>query len=209
MKQDFSNTDRALLPLSKVAIFFALASSVLPQLASAKWPQFGGPNRNFMCDTKGLATKWPDEGPKKLWTRELGDGYATIIADSGLLYTMYRTGEDEFSIALDEKTGKTVWEHKNPSPFTKLMAEFGAGPHTTPLIVGDRLYTIGTNAVMHCFDKKSGKVIWMHDLPKEFNGDIPGRGYGCSPIAYKNTVIVAVDRKREDEGSGDKTEKNK
>jgi len=188
---------------------FALTSSILSQPASAQWTQFGGPNRNFMCDSKGLAAKWPEEGPKKLWTRELGDGYATIIADGGILYTMYRTGDDEFSVALDEKTGKTVWEHKNPSPFTKLMAEFGPGPHSTPLLVGDRLYGIGTNAVMHCYDKKTGNILWMHDLPKEFGGDIPGRGYGSSPIAYKNTVIVAVDRKREDEGGDAKAEENK
>jgi len=207
MIQDFRKMNGPLVLLGRLFTFFTLVSSVLAQTASAQWPQFGGPNRNFMCDSKGLAVKWPEEGPKKLWTRELGDGYATIIADGGVLYTMYRTGDDEFTVALDEKTGKTVWVHKNPSPFTKLMAEFGPGPHSTPLLVGDRLYTIGTNAVMHCYDKKTGKVNWMHDLPKEFNADIPGRGYGSSPIAYKNTVIVAVDRKREDEEGGDKAEK--
>lgn len=209
MKHHFSKVNRPIVRLDKVSMYFALALFVLPQATSAQWPQFGGLNRNFMCETKGLAAKWAEEGPKKLWTRELGDGYATIIADGGVLYTMYRTGDDEFTVALDEKTGKTVWEHKNPSPFTKLMAEFGPGPHSNPLLVGDHLYTIGTNAVMHCFDKKTGNVNWMHDLPKEFNADLPGRGYGFSPIAYKNTVIVAVDRKREGEGDGDKAEENK
>ena len=209
MKQDFRKVNRPLVQLGKLSIYFALAWFLPPQAASAQWPQFGGPHRNFMCETKGLAAKWAEDGPKKLWTRELGDGYATIVADGGVLYTMYRTGDDEFTVALDEKTGKTVWEHKNPSPFTKLMAEFGPGPHSTPLLVGDRLYTIGTNAVLHCFDKKTGKVLWLHDLPKEFNGDIPGRGYGASPIAYKSTVILAVDRKREDEEDGDKAEENK
>lgn len=194
---------------NKTGIFLALALASLAAPAAAQWTQFGGPQRNFICDAKGLADKWPDDGPKKLWTRELGDGYATIVADGGLLYTMYRIGEDEFTVALDEKTGKTVWEHKNPSPFTKLMAEFGPGPHSTPLIAGDHLYAIGTNAVMHAFDKKTGKVAWMHDLPKEFNGDVPGRGYGASPIAYKNTVIVVVDRKRDDKGEGDKEEETK
>ncbi len=169
--------------------------------AFAQWTQFGGPNRNFIVDGKGLADKWPDEGPKKLWSRELGDGYATIVADGDVLFTMYRVNEDEFTVALDAKTGKTVWEHKNPSPFTKLMAEFGPGPHATPLIVGDRLYTIGTNAVMHAYDKKTGKVLWKHDLPAEFKAPVPGRGYGVSPIAYKNTIIVVVDRERAgDEG---------
>ncbi len=188
---------------------FLLASVALSTSAFGQWPQFGGPNRNFTTEAKGLAAKWAEDGPKKLWTRELGDGYATIVADGGVLYTMYGTGEDEFTVALDENTGKTAWEHKNPSPFTKLMAEFGPGPHTTPLIVVDRLHTIGTNAVLYCYEKKTGKVLWMHDLPKELNGATPDRGYGSSPIAYKNTIIMAVDRKREEKKGEDKTEETK
>jgi len=85
---------------------------------------------------------------------------------------------------------KRLTNHSYP----EVGREFGGKHHTT---------------VMHSYDKKTGKVIWMHDLPKEFNADIPGRGYGSSPIAYKNTVIVAVDRKREDERGGDKAEENK
>ncbi len=52
----------------------------------------------------------------------------------------------------------------------------------------------------------TGKVQWKHDLPAEYNAPVPGRGYGSSPIAYKNTVIVAVDRKR---GDGDEEEGEK
>jgi outer membrane protein assembly factor BamB len=179
---------------------------------AADWPQFGGPHRNFIADCKGLADKWPEEGPKQLWRRELGDGYSTILADGDALYTMYRTGDDEFTVALDKKTGKTLWEHKQPSPHTPLMDQFGPGPHTTPLIVGDHLYTIGTNAVMHCYNKKTGDVVWKHDLPAEYGAPVPGRGYGNSPIAYKNTIIVAVDRKRDEEGGegdGEKKEEAK
>ncbi|MGD2110046.1 MAG: PQQ-like beta-propeller repeat protein [Phycisphaerae bacterium] len=167
--------------------------------AAAEWHQWGGPTRDFKVQTTGLATQWPEDGPKKLWQRELGDGYSTIIADQGVLYTMYRVEEDEFTIAVDADSGKTLWQHKNASPSTQLMKQFGPGPHATPIIVGDKLYTIGTNAVLHCYDKKSGDVKWKHDLVAEFDAPIPGRGYGCSPLAYKNLLIVAVDRKREQE----------
>ncbi|MCH7631681.1 MAG: PQQ-binding-like beta-propeller repeat protein, partial [Planctomycetes bacterium] len=175
------------------------AVSATSTSAHAQWSQFGGPNRNFTVDAKGLADKWPEEGPRRIWERDLGDGYATIVVDNGVLYTMYRKDADEFTVALDAKTGETIWEHGNPSPFTKLMAEYGPGPHSTPLIVGNRLYTIGTNSVMHCFNKKTGRVLWKHDLVDEFGAPIPGRGYASSPIAYKNTVIVPVDRPRKDQ----------
>jgi outer membrane protein assembly factor BamB len=182
---------------TRYATLAGILVGAMPVGLLAQWPQWGGPRRDFTVDAKGLADKWPDGGPRKLWNRELGDGYATIAVDDGLLFTMYRVGEDEFAVALDSKTGQTVWEHKSPSPFTKVMAEYGPGPHTTPLIVGNHVYTIGTNMVMHCFEKKTGQVAWKHDIANEFGAPIPERGYGCSPIAYKNTVIVPVDRKRE------------
>jgi len=163
------------------------------------WPQFGGPHRNFTVDSTALADSWPEQGPNTLWERPLGDGYSTIVVDGDLLYTQYRIDQDEFTIAMDRHTGKTVWQDKLASPTTKLMEQFGAGPHTTPLIAGEHLYTIGTNAVMHCYDKKTGDIVWKHDLAKQYQAPIPGRGYGCSPIAYKNMVIVGVDRKREDD----------
>jgi len=194
----------------KSTVCFAVAAAALATAHSravADWPQWGGPSRDFKVNTKNLADKWPDDGPKKLWQRELGDGYSAIIADDGLLYTMYRVDEDEFTVAVDANSGKTVWEHKNPSPSTDLMKQFGPGPHATPMIVGQRLYTIGTNAVLHCYNKKTGSVIWKRDLVADFGAPIPGRGYGCSPIAYNNLLIVAVDRERDDEhGEGEGSE---
>ncbi|MHC5112237.1 MAG: PQQ-binding-like beta-propeller repeat protein [Planctomycetota bacterium] len=158
------------------------------------WLQWGGPRRDFMVNTSGLADKWPEKGPRELWSREMGDGYATIVLDGGILYTQYRPGEEavSFVVAMDAATGKTVWEHKYESPFTDHMKQFGPGPASTPLIVGDRLFTIGTNMIMHCFDKKTGKVQWQVDFVKSFEAKTPGRGYCASPIAYKDTVIVPV-----------------
>ncbi len=33
---------------------------------TAAWRQWGGPNRNFVVDAKGLSDKWPDAGPPLL-----------------------------------------------------------------------------------------------------------------------------------------------
>lgn len=186
------------------AVLAGTLLSVFSPAVQSQWPQWGGPNRDFMVPAKNLAEKWPDEGPKRLWKRELGDGYSTIVADGDLLFTMYRAGEDEFAVALDANSGKTVWEHKTPSPTTEVMNQFGPGPHTTPTIVGDLVYTIGSNAMLIGFEKKSGKIVWQHDLVKEMNGYVPDRGYGSSPIAYKNTLIVLVDHPRKDDDADSK-----
>ncbi len=143
-----------------------------------------------MVDSKGLANQWPEGGPKKLWSRELGDGYSTVVADGERLFTQYRIGEDELVIAMDAQTGKTVWEHKYPAPFTEEMKEYGPGPHATPLVVGDNLYAIGANMLFFCFDKKTGDIRWKHDLVAEHGLEPRPRGYSSSPIAWKDTVII-------------------
>ncbi|MEK6286960.1 MAG: PQQ-binding-like beta-propeller repeat protein [Acidobacteriota bacterium] len=159
---------------------------------SAGWPQWGGPQRNFMVEAKGLAVAWPDNGPKRLWSRELGEGHSSILADGARLYTMYSKGDQEFVVALDAANGKTIWEKSNAAPPTGLDLENGNGPHSTPLVAGDLLFTVGVIGKMHAFDKQTGRVVWSHELWKEYGGKLMDRGYSCSPLAWKNTVIVTV-----------------
>ena len=181
--------------------------SARPAAASAAgaWRQWGGPNGNWIVsDAPRLADSWPESGPPVLWSRPLGNGHSAILVDEGRLYTMYRVGEprrgpwqsEEVVVAMEAATGKTLWEYKYPSR----IADFsrGAGPHATPLIVGDRLFTSGTNLQFHAFDKRTGKLLWSHDLVKEFGAPpllirpVVKSGHASSPIAYKDTVITMV-----------------
>ncbi|MCI0690810.1 PQQ-like beta-propeller repeat protein [candidate division KSB1 bacterium] len=157
-----------------------------------EWPQWGGPQRNFKAEVKSLTASWPENGPRQLWRRALGEGHSSILVDNGKLYTMYSNGEREIVIALEAATGKTIWEHTYESPKKGLDLEYGSGPHATPLIAGDLLYTAGATAKLLALNKQTGKVVWSHDLWKEFGGTEMDRGYSCSPLAYKNTVIVTV-----------------
>jgi len=160
--------------------------------AAPEWPQWGGPHRNFMSDAKGLANSWPSNGPRQLWGRKLGQGHSSIVVDNGKLYTMYSRGEQEFVVCLNAANGSTLWEYQYEAPTRGLDLEYGNGPHATPLVVGNLIYTTGVIGKLHAFDKETGKVVWFHDLWKEYSGTKMGRGYSCSPIAYKNTVIVTV-----------------
>ena len=180
--------------------------------APGTWLQWGGPNRDFLIESPALADSWPDAGPPVLWTRPLGTGHSAIIADDGRLYTMYRGGNgksaggggrtqgpfdaEEAVIALDARPGATLWEHRYPS--RREDFSFGAGPHSTPLVVGDRLFTIGTNQQLFAFDKRSGTVLWSRDFITDFGAPellirpAVKTGYGCSPLAYRDTIICSV-----------------
>ena len=180
-------------------VAIAAAALVLVWTAGAddsggSWTQWGGPHQDFKADSKGLADSWGEDGPKTIWTRELGDGYSAILAEGGRLYTMYRAGDQESVVCLDAKTGETVWEHKyDHSPAEGHITQFGEGPRSTPLISGNQIFTIGVAGRMHALDKKSGKVQWTLDLwGDDFSGTVLQHGYASSPIEHGGNIIVLV-----------------
>jgi outer membrane protein assembly factor BamB len=183
-----------------VAVVLSFTSSAARQ-TSAGWPQWGGPTRDFVVSSTGLATSWPAAGPKRLWSRTLGEGHSAIAVDSGRLYTMYRPlgllamvrrSQEEVVAALDAATGNTIWEHRFPSPTDGVNFQEGAGPHSTPLVSGDRVFAVGSRKELFALDKANGHVAWSHDLIKEYRAGEPGRGYPASPLLYNGLLIVSV-----------------
>jgi len=181
---------RAFLQLAAAAPALAQPRKTDPGVA---WTQWGGPNRNFTTEAAGLKDKWPAGGPKVLWKRPLGEGYSSPAVENGTLYTMYGKPREETVTACDAATGKTLWEHTTPMTFqSDYASEMGNGPYSTPLIVGDRVFTTGVAGRLQAFDKKSGRLLWTQQLWTEHNGTRVMYGYACSPIAWRETVIVPV-----------------
>jgi len=191
----------------RLVLAVAIAASILETprtmagAGAAEWLQWGGPARNFMPEATGIASSWPSGGPKRLWTRALGEGHSAILVEGGRIYTMYRPlgmlslmrrTQEEIVAALDAVTGKTVWEFKYPAPTDGLDFSQGAGPHSTPLIVGNRIYAASTRKELFALDKATGTRVWSHDFMKEYGAPPPGRGYACSPLLYNGTIIVTV-----------------
>ncbi len=173
-----------------------------PAPTTLPWREWGGPYRDFKPPSSGLADKWPQEGPPKIWSRALGDGYSAIAEENGVLYTMYRVAarmwevwkdDQDMVIAMDAKTGKTLWEYGYEAPFRNSYSErVGPGPYAMPQVIGDRLFTASGTGKFHALDKKTGRVLWSHDLYQEFNGTRLQYGYSCHALPYKNTVIMLV-----------------
>jgi outer membrane protein assembly factor BamB len=149
-----------------------------------------------MVDSTGLAESWPAGGPRRLWSRELGEGHSSILVDADRLYTMYSKSNQEFVVSLDRATGRTVWEKGYAAPTTGLNLKVEtlnvSGPHSTPVLAGNLLITVGVLGKLQAFEKQTGNVLWSHDLWREFGGTRTERGYTCSPLVYKNMVIVIV-----------------
>lgn len=158
----------------------------------AAWTQWGGPHRNFQTEATGLKDTWPAGGPPVIWKRSIGEGYSSPTVENGVFYTMYGRPRQEVVIAGSALDGKTIWEYTTPMTFQSDAAEMGNGPYSTPLIVGDRLFTTGVAGRFQCFDKKTGKMLWTQQLWTDHQGSQLMYGYASSPIAFRDLVIVPV-----------------
>jgi outer membrane protein assembly factor BamB len=194
MGSQFSKT----VQLALIVGTFATVSAA-PQQSAIDWRQWGGPDRNFTVASKGLAASWPSSGPRKLWSRPLGEGHSSITVDGSRLYTMCRPGasggrrsQEEVVAALDASTGSTVWEHRSPSPTGGLDLTEGAGPHSTPLVTADRVFATGSRMELVALNKVDGRLVWSHDLVREFGARQPDRGYACSPLLHGDLIVVSM-----------------
>jgi outer membrane protein assembly factor BamB len=176
----------------RVFVPILMCAAAAAQTKETPWLQWGGPNRNFQTESAGLADHWPAAGPRVLWKRALGEGYSSILVENGVLYTMYGRPGQEITLAASAATGKTIWERANPVQFHNDAADRGNGPHATPLIVGDRLFTTGVTGRLECLDKKTGKLLWTHALWDELKGSRLIYGYAASPLAYRDLVLLPV-----------------
>ena len=195
----------ASLTVPPVAVTF-IAQDQDTELAT-EWRKWGGPRGDFILESSAaLANTWPSDGPRVLWSRPLGAGHSVILVGDGRLYTTYRVAygpgggspfaSEETVISMDAATGQTRWEYTYESK----VQDFGQGgaPHATPLLVGGRLFTMGTNKELHVFDAETGDLVWSRNLVEDFGAppllirSMIKSGYGASPLAYKDMVIIQV-----------------
>jgi len=180
--------------MKTVAIAAALTLAALDGApASTAWPQWGGPNRNFVTAAADLAPAWPAEGPRRIWQRPLGDGFSPIVTDGTTLYTLYRDGADDVAIALDAGTGATRWTAKYGAPFKETCSErLGPAPRAAPLLDGERVITVSSGGLMNAFRRTDGTRVWTVDLLEGSSDALRACGYAASPLVHKNTIITTA-----------------
>jgi outer membrane protein assembly factor BamB len=152
------------------------SSSVLVLLAFAvlgraeDWPQWRGPNRDGVAVKPRLPANWPDKPPRPLWKQTVGEGQSSPVVVGDRLFILGRTRDEEGCFCMSVKSGKMLWQTTYPCTYKPTDVTSGFGPKSTPTVDGDRVYMLGIAGMFHCFDVKTGKVLWKHDLRSEFWG---------------------------------------
>ncbi|MGE3803400.1 MAG: PQQ-binding-like beta-propeller repeat protein, partial [Gemmataceae bacterium] len=105
---------------------------------------------------------------KEVWKRDVGKlehiwGTASSPILHGDLCIIWRgPGVVQSLIALNKKTGETVWEHKEPEGKAGLKDKTVEGAWSTPLMarVGDQDQLIAVTTELEGFDPQTGKSLW-------------------------------------------------
>jgi outer membrane protein assembly factor BamB len=161
----------------------------------SSWTRWGGPTGDFRVGGPELVEAWPESGPRRLWEIELGDGYSAILCRGDRLYTAYREEEVEIVVALDRANGALVWDYAyEAGRYPDMARAFGEGPNATPLLLADRLVTIGITGKVTCLEADSGDPFWELDLHAKFGRQKRREEYGYSgiPLEYDGKVLVLV-----------------
>ncbi|MHC4692027.1 MAG: PQQ-binding-like beta-propeller repeat protein, partial [Planctomycetota bacterium] len=157
---------------------------------AADWPNWRGPNYNGISNEKGWSTDWPDAGPKKLWEKTLGPGFASMTIADGRVYAMGNIEDNDILYCLNADTGKEIWKKSYPCPIFKKNHE--GGPCATPTVEGDSVYTLSKNGDAICFKKATGEVVWHKKLNKDLGYKHPTWHFAGSAFIFDNMVILNV-----------------
>jgi outer membrane protein assembly factor BamB len=155
------------------------------------WPQFLGPQRNGVYSGPPLETTWPAGGPKKVWQKPVGTGFAGPIVAGDRLILFHRVNDEEVVDALDAKTGAPRWHYAYKTAYRDDFG-FDEGPRAVPVVAQNRVYTFGAEGQLRAVDLATGKEVWAVDTMRRFHVRKGYFGAAGSPLVEDGRVIANV-----------------
>lgn len=160
--------------------------------AGGDWPQILGPNRNgHAADDERLLEKWPAEGPRELWRKGVGSGFAGPAVVGEELYVFDRVGDKERLRQLNAGTGQEQWSVDFAASYRGGINPDN-GPRCVPLVHGENVYLFGAAGDLHCVARRDGTRRWSRATHVEFGADEGYFGAGSTPIAMGGALLVNV-----------------
>jgi len=144
------------------AVVFGLSVS------APDWPQFLGPQRNGVYTGPPLAASWPAGGPKKVWQKTIGTGFAGPVVAGDRLILFHRVNDEEVVDALDARTGAPRWHDAYKTSYRDDFG-FDEGPRAVPVVAQNRVYTFGAEGQLRALDLATGKELWAVDTMRRFH----------------------------------------
>lgn len=152
------------------------------------WTDFRGPRRDGHYDEMPILTKWPKQGPPRLWRKPIGGGYASFVSANGKAFTIEQRRHQEVVAAYDLAGGREVWSHAWDAFFQESMG--GDGPRATPTWDEGRLYALGAEGELRCLDAGGGRRLWSKNILRENGAQNLTWGMAAAPLVVDDKLIV-------------------
>lgn len=157
----------------------------LGSAGGADWPQWRGPDRSGVSRETGLASSWPEGGPRLVWkVTGAGQGYSSVAVVAGRV----EVEDAEHLLAFDAADGHLLWKLRIGADFDDSR---GGGPRSTPTVVGDRLFVLGAGGDLWSVSL-DGKGVWHVPILERFKTENITWGLSESPLVDGDKVIVAT-----------------
>ena len=158
-----------------------------------EWTQWRGPARDGSVSGKNVPAAWP-ESLKRSWRVEIGEGYWSPVVADGRVFVHGRRDPEEIVSAINLADGKVLWQQKYQATFKKnqYAVEMAKGPHATPLVIGNRLFTLGVTGVLNAWDTATGKQLWTRDFSKAIDTSKLFCGTAASPLLVDGRLVIQV-----------------
>ncbi len=191
-------------PTGRNSLILAIWLCAAAASPAADWPQLRGLDGTGIAPEAGLSRSWAESGPKVLWRRPLGEGFAGVSVAGDQLYTLFAVAADEFAAGYRVADGAELWRRRIGEKF---VDHWGNGPRATPAVNGDTVYALASHGTLFALRTGDGEVIWQADLEERFgspnrpvefdegvpSGDVelgPYWGFCASPLVEGDLVIV-------------------
>lgn len=158
--------------------------------APAAWDRFRGPNGTGVAETGPLPADFAD-GKNQLWKVPLPPGHSSPIVVGDHIYLTAFEGERLLTVALDRRSGQTLWRRESPRPRKEVYDKRNSPASPTPASNGKSVFVFMPDYGLLAYGT-DGAELWRVPLGPFDNG----YGMGASPILVGDKVVLICDQNR-------------
>ena len=165
-------------------------SDGVPADLPGAWPRFRGPKYDAISQEKvSLSRNWPAEGPRVIWSLDVGEGYAGVAVLEGRVYLLDYDQANQADVVrcLSLNDGKEIWRYAYPVK----VKRFHGMSRTIPAVTNEYVVTMGPRGHVTCLDSKTGEFHWMLNLVQEYGTKIPQWYTAQCPLIEDGKAIIA------------------
>jgi outer membrane protein assembly factor BamB len=179
--------------MNRFACGFAFLFLMTTSVSAQEWTQWRGPARDGSVSVKNTPATWP-ESLQRSWRVEIGEGYSSPVVAGGRAFVHGRRDPEEIVASINLADGKVLWQQKYQATFKKnqYAVEMAKGPNSTPLVIGNRLFTLGVTGILNAWDTATGKLLWTRDFSTSIDTSKMFCGTASSPLLVDGRLVVQV-----------------